>query len=217
MQQEGYIRWPSNQDIPLILTLADASAQPVTGKVPQVSIRRFKETRGPLLDNYFWNAPSQNFIAFPVWYNMTEVDAANSPGLYAYTFEQTLVGVEHIYHVYYRHTSVPVGFSFESHMVTNEVYIPSSQPDPIVVGPDSIMGQLELVKGLLHHNAMLDNQTYTGGQLATARLRVFDEAIHVPLAEGGSETLGRIAEFSIESSYDPSGLNKKYVLKRVFP
>ena len=217
MQQEGYIRWPTNQDVPLILTLADVNGLPLTGKVPQVSIRRYKETRGPLLDNYYWNAPLQNFVAAPVWYNMTEVDAVGSPGLYAYTFEQTLVGVEHIYHVYYRHTASPVGFSFECHMITNEVYIPSSQPDPIVVGPDSIMGQLELVKGLLHHNAMLDNQTYTSGQLATARLRMFDEAIHVPLVEGGSETLGRIAEFSIESSYDPDGLNKKYVLKRVFP
>jgi hypothetical protein len=217
VQQEGYIRWPTNQDIPLILTLADASAQPLTGKVPQVSIRRFKETRGPLLDNYYWNATLQNFIAAPVWYNMTEVDSVGSPGLYAYTFAQTLVGVEHIYHVYYRHTATPVGFSFESHMITNEVYIPSSQPDPIVVGPTSVMGQLELVKGLLHHNAMLDKQTYTYGQLATARLRVFDTPAHVPTVEGGTETVGRIAEFSVESTYDTDGLNKKYVLKRVYP
>ena len=217
MQQESYIRWPSNQDIPLVLTLANKDGEPLTGKVPQVSIRRYKETRGALLDNHFWNSTLQNFIATPVWYNMIEVDAANSPGLYAYTFAQTLVGVEHIYHVYYRHIAVPLGFAFESHMITNEVYIPSSLPDPVVVGPNSIMGQLELVKGLLHHNAMLDNQTYSSGQLATARLRVFDTPANVPVVEGGSEVVGKIAEFTIESAYDVDGLNKRFVLKRVYP
>jgi hypothetical protein len=35
--------------------------------------------------------------------------------------------------------------------------------------------------------------------------------------EGGSETLGLLAEFQIESEYDTGGLNKKFVLRRVYP
>ena len=72
------------------------------------------------------------------------------------------------------------------------------------------------ILGLLHENAMVDNQTYDGlSQLLSGRLRVFDTAAHVPTAAGGSETLGLKYEYEIEAEYD--GLNKltKYVLKRV--
>jgi hypothetical protein len=79
------------------------------------------------------------------------------------------------------------------------------------------MGQFELVKGLLHHNSMIDLQTYSEGQLTSARVRMFDNPAHVPATPGGSETSGRIAEFRITAEYDSQGLNKKYVLKRVHP
>lgn len=72
------------------------------------------------------------------------------------------------------------------------------------------------ILGLLHENAMVDNQTYDGlSQLLSARLRVFDSAVNVPAVTGGNETLGLKYEYEIEAEYD--GLNKltKYVLKRV--
>lgn len=77
--------------------------------------------------------------------------------------------------------------------------------------------ELEIIKGLLHHNAMLDQQVYSNGLLMSARLRMFDSALHVPVNPGGSETLGLVAEFQIGSAYDITGLNTKFTLKRVYP
>ena len=214
-QQEGYIRWPSDAKIPLTLTLVDSSGLGVIGAAPEVSIRRHRETRGGPLDNYFWTGST--FISAATWLPLLEVDPVNNPGLYEYLFEQDLIGLEQVYLIHFRNTAPPVGMAVEEHIVTNEIYIPKTQPEPVTIGPQSIMGQLELVKGLLHHNAMLDNQTYVGGQLSSARLRVFDTAAHVPTTPGGSETLGLLAQFAIESAYDISGLNNKFTLKRVLP
>ena len=87
----------------------------------------------------------------------------------------------------------------------------------IIVGSQSVMGQLEIVKGLLHHNSMLDRQVYDGDRLLSARLRVFDEVANIPGDEDGDEVTGKIAEFTVESEYGDTGLNTKFVLKRVFP
>jgi len=214
MAKEEYIRWPSDANIPLVLSLVETTGVGSVGKTPEVSIRRIRETHGGNLDNQFWDGAA--FSPAPVWHQLLEVDAVNQPGLYSYLFEQALVGLEWIYTVYYRHTTSPVGFAVETHVITNEVYIPRTQPDPVLIGPETIMGQLELVKGLLHHNAMLDNQVFDEGQLLSARLRMFDNPVNIPAVEGGSETTGLLAEFQIESEYD-GGLNKKFVLKRIFP
>jgi hypothetical protein len=179
-----------------------------------VSIRRYRETHGVLLDDYYWNGTA--FVPTPFWHPLLEVDAVSSPGLYAYQFEQTKVGLEIIYTVYYRHMVDPVGFAVEAHVVTNEVYIPHSQPDPVIIGPQTVMGQLEIVKGLLHHNSMLDQQIYQGGLLESARLRMFDHPDHIPLVDGGAETAGLLAEFEISATYE-NGTNKKFVLKRLYP
>lgn len=215
MAKEEYIRWPADADIPLMLSLADTNGAGATGKTPQVSIRRSRETHGAPLDNFYWDGAT--FTATPFWHTLAEVDAIGSPGLYSYLFEQSLIGLENTYTVYYRHLVDPYGFAIETHVITNEVYIPNTQPDPVVIGPQTVMGQLELVKALLHHNGMVDKQTYENGMLTAARVRMFDIPNHVPLVPGGNETLGLLVEFQIVSEYDEEGLNKKFVLKRVFP
>jgi hypothetical protein len=214
MSREEYIRWPTTADIPLVLSLVDPSGSGSVGKHPEVSIRRYQETHGAPLDNYYWNGSS--FVPGPYWHPLAEIDPANSPGMYSYLFEQTKVGLEIIYVIYYRHESSPVGFAAETHVITNEVYIPHAQPDPILIGSDTIMGQLELVKGLLHHNSMLDRQVYEGSLLRSARLRMFDHPSRVPSSPDGNETLGRLAEFEIKADYE-SGVNKSFVLKRIYP
>lgn len=214
MAKEEYIRWPTDANIPLVLSLVETTGAGAEGKSPEVSIRRIRETHGAALDNQFWDGAA--FTTTPTWHTLSEVDPVNQPGLYKYTWEQALVGLEWIYTVYYRHQASPVGFAVETHVITNEVYIPNTQPDPIIIGSETIMGQLEVVKGLLHHNSMLDNQVFEEGQLLSARLRMFDVPGNIPAVEGGSETTGLLAEFQIESEYD-AGLNKKFVLKRVFP
>jgi hypothetical protein len=214
-QQEGYIRWASDAKIPLVLSLVDTTGAGVLGASPSISIRRYRETHGTALDGYYWNGTA--FVPTPFWILMAEVDAINSPGLYSYIFEQDLVALEWIYLVYYRNLTDPIGYSVEEHIITNEIYIPKTQPDPIVIGPHSILGQLEIVKGLLHHNAMIDLQTYADGQLTSARVRMFDHPTRIPATPGGGETVGLLAEFQISAEYDGQGLNKKYVLKRLYP
>ena len=172
MSKEEYSQWPSDMDIPLLLSLATGEGSPATGKFPQVSIRRTRETHGAALDSYYWNGTT--FVAAPYWFNLTEVDPVNSPGLYSYLFEQSIVGLENIYSVYYRHTVDPIGFAVETHVITNELFVPETQPDPVFLSPSSIMGQLETIKGLLHHNSILDNQTFAEGQLTSARLRMIE-------------------------------------------
>lgn len=214
MSREEYVRWPTTSDIPLVLSLVLSSGSGAVGKSPQVSIRRYQETHGSVLDNYYWTGSA--FSPSPYWHTMTEIDPVNSPGMYEYQFEQTKVGLEIVYAVYYRHEVPPIGFAAETHVVTNEVYIPHAQPDPIIIGSNTVMGQLEVVKGLLHHNSMLDKQTYEGALLTYARLRMFDHPSHVPLVDGGSETTGLLAEFEIKADY-ADGVNKSFVLKRIYP
>lgn len=213
-QQEGYVRWAANAKIPLTLALVDDTGAPVLGASPQVSIRRHRETAGQALDNWFWDGAG--FIATPVWWPMAAVDAVASPGLYEYIFDQDMVGLEWEYLVYFRNLAVPLGFAVETHIITNEIYIPRTQPDPIIIGSGSLMGELEIIKGLLHHNAMLDKQVYHGGQLVSARLRMFDHPSMIPANPDGNETAGKIAEFEINSAYQ-QGKNSSFTLKRIFP
>lgn len=79
-----------------------------------------------------------------------------------------------------------------------------------------LIADLSRVLGLLHHNAILDNQTYdSNNQLTSARLRVFDSAGHVPVTPGGSEVLGLTQEYSIVAEYDGLAIVKRYALTRV--
>jgi hypothetical protein len=228
-------------DVPLLLTIVDRTGAGVPGLTPEVAIRRYKEVEGELLDSYWWDPVTEVFSATPIWTVLPPYDAVNSPGLYVYLWNQSKIGLETVYMVTYRHADEPAGSATEIHVITNEVYVPKSQPDPVIFGPNSIMGQLQIIKdggegdfdpdfhaltkiganftralGLLHHNSMVDNQTYdASGQLLTARLRVFDDASNVPPEPGGSEVAGLIQEYSIEATY--AGLNnlKSYVLKQV--
>ena len=210
-----YIKWPSNASIPLTMTLVNSFGAGVSGAAPEVSIRRYRETYGHSLDLWYWNGAA--FTMTPTWLLMPEPDPVNLPGVYSYLFNQPVVGLEWTYLVYYRNLITPIMFAVELHVVTNEIYIPYTQPDPIVVGPDSVMGQLELVKGLLHHNAIVDNQTFAEGLLTSARVRMFDVPANVPPNPGGNETVGLLMEFHVAATYDADGLNRKFTLKRTFP
>jgi hypothetical protein len=75
---------------------------------------------------------------------------------------------------------------------------------------------LARVLGLLHRNAILDNQTYDAqGQLTSARLRVFDSSLNVPSTPGGAETVGKLHEYEIEAEYDGLNLVRRFALKQV--
>lgn len=75
---------------------------------------------------------------------------------------------------------------------------------------------LSRVLGLLHRNAILDQQTYDShGQLTSARLRVFDSPANVPSTPGGSETVGLLQQYSIAATYGGLNVVTKFTLKQV--
>lgn len=235
-----YTTWATNKVIPLQLILQSTSGAGVTGASPEVSIRRFKETKTDvLLDNFFWNGTSFQMGEF--FFTLTQVDPVSSPGLYQYQFRNDFIGIEQIYHAYYRHTVSPIGFAVETHVISNEVFVPDVLPDPIVIGATSIMGQLELIKdggdgdyditadslhdlssslgrvlGLQHDNAIVDNHIYDAqGQLTSARLRVFDTVANLPVTPGGSETTGLIFEYTFTATYVGQNLQTMWLGQRV--
>jgi hypothetical protein len=242
MAQEEYIHWPTNEDVPLMLAIVDDQGVGVAGLTPEVSIRRYKEVGGgALLDKFYWDPVGEVFTATPTWITLPPVDAVELAGSYLYTWVQSFIGLETMYLVTYRHTGNPKGFATELHVITNEVYVPHVQPDPVIFGPHSIMGQLsdikdggtgdfdgalhslaklglgfERVLGLLHHNAIADKQVYdSNGQMTSARLRVFDSEANVPAAPDLDEIVGLLQEYEIIATY--AGLNnlRSYVLKEV--
>lgn len=82
----------------------------------------------------------------------------------------------------------------------------------------SILDRVDRVLGLLHMNAMVDNQAYDAfGQLTSARLRVFSAPGNVPAAPGGSEGAlnGLIHEYAIEAEYAGRNQLTNYNVRRV--
>jgi hypothetical protein len=136
----SYYRWATPDDLTLFVQLVSPTGQGVPGMTPEVAIRRIRATHGGPLDGYFWNGAT--FQNTPVWLPMSELDAANCPGLYTYLFGQSAIGAETVYLVYYRHTVAPVGFAVEEHLVTNELFIPQGSPVVPVLPGDTVMGRL---------------------------------------------------------------------------
>jgi hypothetical protein len=138
----SYYRWSTGSDIPLFLQLGGATGE--TGKTPQVAIRRIRQLDGTVLDGNYWTGSA--FTASPTWLSMSEYDAANAPGLYVYDFAQSGIAVAQIYVMYFRHTSVPIGFAIEQHTITDEIYIPETVPvTPPVIG-DTIFGRFDAME-----------------------------------------------------------------------
>lgn len=80
----------------------------------------------------------------------------------------------------------------------------------------TILAQNNRILGLLHNNAILDQQTYDAeGQLLTARLRIFDTASNVPTAPNGSETTGLLFQYSIEATYAGANQATRYTMRQV--
>ncbi len=78
---------------------------------------------------------------------------------------------------------------------------------------DSLTRMRERIQGLLHENTIIDNQTYDGSKLLTARLRLFDSAVNVPAV--GGEVVGKIGEYEISSQYDGQDRLALFLFKKV--
>ena len=126
MARGEYLRWPTVAKIPLLIGIQADNGAGLPGKAPEVAVIRYRETNGGPLDGYFWDGVS-GFQATANWIVMSEFDATNNPGVYEYLFDQDLLGLEHVYLVYYRHSAIPIGMASEFHVVTNDIYTPSSE------------------------------------------------------------------------------------------
>lgn len=110
----SYYRWSIGSDVPLFLELRKGDGTGLTGSDPQVMIRRYKNVEGSPLDGNYWDG-TNSFTTVPTSHSMAQVDATNNPGLYVYTFSQSLIQSGTVYNVYYKHNANPVGFTTERH------------------------------------------------------------------------------------------------------
>jgi hypothetical protein len=108
-----YYRWSIGNDVSLFLDVVRSDGVGLTGSDPQVSIRRYRSVDGGFLDNYYWDGSS--FTSTPTSASMVELDSANLPGIYTYTFSQSLIQSSTMYVVYYKHNTTPVGYDTERH------------------------------------------------------------------------------------------------------
>ena len=95
-----YFRWKTNEDASFYLELANSDGTGRTGESPRISIRRNRNLNGTLLDNFYWDA-SGSFTGAVNFWDMVEVDATGSPGLYSYHFSQSMVQEPYVYNVYF--------------------------------------------------------------------------------------------------------------------
>lgn len=72
--------------------------------------------------------------------------------------------------------------------------------------------------GMLHENSVLDQTTFTGGNLGSARLRLYDSAVNAAAAQAASNTqpptewdTGKLAVYSISATYTGTNL-KDYLV-----
>lgn len=72
---------------------------------------------------------------------------------------------------------------------------------------DDLAAKIARILGLVHENAFIDNTVFDAfSQLTTCRIRIFDSKDHAALAtDGGSETLGLIATYEMQATYESAG------------
>lgn len=98
---------------------------------------------------------------------------------------------------------------------TIETIVYSREAEQIFVtknSTDDLAAAITRVLGLVHENAFIDNTAYdTNSQLIAARLRIFDSKANAQAAtDGGSETTGLVATYSIEADYQAIGQTRQY-------
>lgn len=139
-------RHSTGDDITLQLGLRDPSTglgvRAADGGAPTVQIRRIRASQGGAVSDFFyWNGTI--FTSTPTQIAMAEFDAVNDRGLWTYFFDQTLAGTNTIYEVRFEQVGgVAAGFTYEQHIVTNEIFIPVSAPVVAIPAGATVMGEL---------------------------------------------------------------------------
>lgn len=166
-------------------------------------------------------------FAVSVWANAMPLGIATAVaeiagGEYQLGFVPTIAGIWKVeIHVLYNHEILAMEVEVRDADVDSINYelslIKDGGSGDFNPATDSLHAQslsLARILGLLHHNAILDNQTYDAyGNLASARLRVFDTKGNVPAVPGGGETVGLLHQYTIEAEH--AGLGAATLFKLV--
>jgi hypothetical protein len=82
---------------------------------------------------------------------------------------------------------------------------------------DDLAAKLIRILGLVHENAFIDNTVFDSfGSLTAARVRIFNSKEHVEAAtDGGTETVGLLATYQIETTYENECRMGTYRVKRI--
>ena len=77
---------------------------------------------------------------------------------------------------------------------------------------DDLAASLARVLGLVHENAFIDNTVYdSSSMLLSGRVRIFDSKTNAQAAtDGGNETTGLLATYTIEAEYESPGRMRQY-------
>lgn len=125
-------------------------------------------------------------------------------GRYEADFTPTSAGVlSALFFIY-----TDVGHAVESTVYSREieqVFVTSNNVDDLAV-------MITRLLGLSHENAFIDLTSFdVHGQLTAARMRIFDSKISAQAAtDGGSETTGLVAAYTMEAVYEGVGRLKSY-------
>lgn len=199
----------ATSDIEPIEAFVTADGAPLTGLLPgDLVVRIRRQSDGAYFD---WDSAALDFKT-SAWTtrdkNLIEQDATLNPGVY-----EVVGGFD---------TSTIVGISADDRytvIILQVAGAPAVLPPPgeLKVGQwvDDTLQKLRRVLGLLHQNAIIDNQAYSSGQLTSARLRIFDIAANVPSTPGGSEIAGLLFEYQFTATYDGNNLQDMFLSKVV--
>lgn len=100
-----------------------------------------------------------------------------------------------------------------AHLVETVLY--SREAEQVFVtqsSTDDLAASLARVLGLVHENAFIDMTNFDAAdQLLSARVRIFDSKSAVQAAtDGGVESTGLVATYSIEATYESAGRMRQY-------
>lgn len=104
------------------------------------------------------------------------------------------------------------------HTIENIVYVRAIEQIVVTdASLDDLAAKIIRALGLLHENAFIDNTVHDAlGSLVAARIRLFDSKANVEAAtDGGSETVGLLATYEIETTYEADCRMGTYRVKKV--
>lgn len=115
-------------------------------------------------------------------------------------------------------SAVFVIYADSGHTIENIVY--SRSVEQIFASNetlDDLSALILRILGLVHENIFIDNTVHdANGQLVAARVRIFDSKVNCESAtDGGSETVGLVSAYEMQTVYEGVGKMGSYRMKKV--